>query len=287
MTATPSPSTPTKPRAPLNDVIVQVIADLVDDAKQTTREPSHSDIEFHFKTAGLLQADPKAQGQTVGKAKRVRAVLSWALDNATNKGEELCAALVALVKAKGGFRSGSSNYVGDEAIANAVEAFRSEGFVLGADGDLRPVLLDTLRGTELTSALSAYVQRARRGSLDAALLVGTSKDLLEATAAHIISETYGQYPEQANLPTLLGQAFTTLGLATDQDAKQIGEPPQRRLQRALYEAGCAVNALRNKQGTGHGRPWLPNVTDAEALSAVQLIGIVSGFLLTEHKKAKP
>jgi hypothetical protein len=138
----------------------------------------------------------------------------------------------------------------------------------------------------LTSALEAYVRRARRGSEDAALLVGTGKDLLEATAAHVISERYCAYSQQANFPTLLGQAFTMLGLATPQTPAQPAEPPQRRLERALYEAGCAVNALRNRQGTGHGRPWLAAVTDDEARSAVQLIGIISGFLLSAHK-AKP
>jgi len=145
--------------------------------------------------------------------------------------------------------------------------------------------IDTLSGVELTNALEAYVRRARRGSEDAALLVGTGKDLLEATAAHVLRQRYGSYPEQANFPTLLGQAFVALGLATPQSAAQSGEPPQRRLERSLYEAGCAVNALRNKEGTGHGRPWLPGVTDAEARAAAQLIGIVSGFLITALKRS--
>lgn len=175
--------------------------------------------------------------------------------------------------------------MGDEGIQDAVEAFRAEGYVLSAEGELRPTVLDTLAGAALTDALEAYVRRARRGSEDAALLVGSGKDLLEATAAHVISEKYGSYSNQGNFPTLLGQAFTVLGLATSQTAPQQTEP-QRRLERALYEAGCAVNALRNKQGTGHGRPWLPSVTDNEARSAIQLIGIVSGFLLAAHK-AKP
>ena len=113
--------------------------------------------------------------------------------------------------------------------------------------------------------------------------MGTGKDLIEATAAHIIQERFGHYPKEANLPTLLGQAFTALGLATPEAVRQVGEPAQRRLERALYEAGCAVNALRNKEGTGHGRPWLPTVSDAEAHASVQLIGIVASFLLAAHK----
>lgn len=274
-----------RPRAPLNDEIAIALASLVNDAQaDKPREPTHSDLDFQFNKAGLSGVDPKTQGQTVGKAKRVRAVLSHAIEAAPNSGEVLTASLIALVRAKGGFRKGSSNYCGDEAIADLIQAFKNErGYALTPEGVIQPTSLDTLAGPQLTAALESYVRRARRGSEDAALLVGTAKDLLEATAAHVMQERYGAYPQQANLPTLLGQAFIALGLVTSQQPSTPGEPAQHRLQRALYEAGCAVNSLRNKQGTGHGRPWLPTVTDAEARASVQLIGIVSSFLLVAHK----
>jgi hypothetical protein len=60
---------------PLNDTIIVAVSRLVDDAQAETREPSHSDIEYEIKRANLLLGDPKAQGQLVGKAKRVRATL--------------------------------------------------------------------------------------------------------------------------------------------------------------------------------------------------------------------
>ena len=272
-----------RPRAPVNDAIIIAVSRLVDDAQAETREPSHSDIEFQIGRADLTAGDPKSQGQAVGKAKRVRATLSWALENAPDRAEVFVAALISVLRGKGGFRKASPNFAGDDAITDTIEAFRTEGFVLSADGELHPTSLDTLGGAQLTDTLESYVRRARRGSEDAALLVGTGKDLLEATAAHVISELFGQYPQQANFPTLLGQAFVSVGMTTPQTASTPGEPPQCRLQRALYEAGCAVNALRNKQGTGHGRPWLPAVSDGEARAATQLMGIIAGFLLAAHK----
>lgn len=271
-------------KAPVTDAIIVVVASLVDDAQSGTREPSHSDIEFQINRVGCSAGDPKNQGQTVGKAKRVRATLYWGAENAPDKAEELVAAFIALVRGKGGFRKASPNYVGDEAIADAKDAFLCEGYVLTGEGELYPSTLDNLVGVGMTTALEAYVRRAQRGSEDGALLVGTGKDLLEATAAHVISEKYGQYPQQANFPTLLGQAFTTLGLSTPQSPMQVGESPQRRVERALYEAGCAVNALRNKTGTGHGRPFLPTLSDDEARASVQIIGIVAGLLLRTLKK---
>lgn len=276
----------TKHLPPLNDNIAFALARVVDDAQATTREPSHSDIEFCITKAKLTAGDPKSQGQVVGKAKRVRAVLSWAIENHFDGGRAMVGQLAAMVKACGGFRADSPNYVGEDAISGLREALASEGFVLGSDGDLRPRVLDTLVGAELTEALEAYVRRAQKGAEDAALLAGTGKDLVEATAAHVLREVWSKNNPPHNFPTLLGQAFITLGLKTPQDQPVNGEPPQHRLQRALYEAACALNTLRNKEGTGHGRPWPPSVTAEEARHAVQVMGTVAGLLLRTLKQKK-
>ena len=79
--------------APLSDSIIVAVANLVDDAQKETREPSHSDIEFQIRKAGLQDGDPKAQGQLVGKAKRVRGTLSWAFEHSPEAGEEFVVSL--------------------------------------------------------------------------------------------------------------------------------------------------------------------------------------------------
>jgi hypothetical protein len=91
----------------------------------------------------------------------------------------------------------------------------------------------------------------------------------------------------ANFPTLLGQAFVALELKTPADAPVPGEKPQCRLQRAFYDAACAVNTLRNKQGTGHGRPWVPSITEGDARVAIQTMGLVAEMMLATLKQAKP
>lgn len=266
-------------RAPLTDATLIAAAKLIDDAQVETRQPSHNDIAFQIDRAGLTSADPVKQGQSVGKAKRVRAVLYWALEFNSTAGEEFLADLISTVKGLGGFREGSPNFAGADAIESLRQAFRDEGFSLDSDGVLNPVLLESLSSTELTSALQAYVRRAIRGVEDAALLTGTGKDLLEATAAHVIEQKYGPYPVPSNFPTLLGQAFVHVGFATSADPVQSGEHPRRRLERAMYETGCAINALRNKEGVGHGRPWVASVTDAEAKAAIELMGCIAERLL--------
>jgi len=158
--------------------------------------------------------------------------------------------------------------------------FDKEGFELTEDGELRPKVLDSLTGRELTEALQTYVRRAQKGSEDAALVTGTGKDLLEAVAAHALFQLNNVTDPPHNFPTLLGQAFIALGLKTSADKTEQGEAPQHRMQRGLFEAALAINTLRNKQGTGHGRPWLPQVTETEARHAIQVMGIVGDMMLT-------
>jgi len=55
----------------------------------------------------------------------------------------------------------------------------------------------------------------------------------------------------------------------------------QRLERSLYKLGCSINTLRNKEGTGHGRIFLPNVSKDEARLAIESMGIISEFLLSK------
>ncbi len=274
-------------KIPVNDTIIYSLSRLVDDAQKDRRDPSHSDIAFQIKRANLTEADPNKEGTPVGKAKRVRGVLHWAIENDMQKAEIFVAGIISSVKSCGGFRDGSPNYVGTEAITDLSSALKPEGYILGADGTISPVALDSLSGKKLTEALRGYVNRAKKGIEDSALVVGTSKDLMEAVAAHAIQELWGSYPTTANFPSLLGQAFTALEMSTPEQGQQPGEHQRCRMERALYETACSVNNLRNKQGSGHGRPWIPDLRPAEAQAAVEAIGIISELMLDnlERKKA--
>jgi hypothetical protein len=78
---------------------------------------------------------------------------------------------------------------------------------------------------------------------------------------------------------LLGQAFTALDMATPETPRVPGEHARKDLERGLYQVACSTNKLRNKQGTGHGRPWMPDVTTEEARASVETMGIVAGLML--------
>jgi Abortive infection C-terminus len=260
---------------PLSDAIITAVSRLVDD-RDNRRDPSHSDLTSHIRRAGLATADVTTPA---GKEKRIRAILGWAIENDETAGRAFVGYVVAEIRGCGGFRPESVNYVGADAIENARGAFRSEGFDLSVDGILLPVAFDGLTGRDATDVLRSYARRAVRGADDNPLVVGTSKDLLEATAAHVLNERFGSYPQDANFPTLLGQAFVALNLSTPAHARQPGEPARCRVERSLYDLACSVNALRNREGTGHGRPWLASVSSTEARVAIRTMGMISDLLL--------
>ncbi|WP_449355167.1 abortive infection family protein [Virgibacillus natechei] len=216
---------------PLTDEIIISLSQLIDDSQiEVKREPTHSDLEFHVQQVGLWHIDPKNLGKTVGKAKRVREILYWALENNTDPGERLVFKIISNVRAVGGFREESKNYTGPEAIQNVQEAFKSEGYILTSNGEVHTSVLENLSEQEMEEFLKSYIKRAKRGIEDAALVTGTGKDLLEAVAAHVLLKKTGTYPEQANFPTLLGQAFTYLNLATTYDTEEKDKLAQRRFE---------------------------------------------------------
>lgn len=267
---------------PINDAIIAAVAKLIDDSKSTGgyREPTHSEIEFYVGRAGLAHADPARQGITIGKAKRVRTILTHALSEDESAGSKLIEALIAKVRSCGGFRETSPNHVGKEAIENLAATFDVEGFALSADGTIGPKVLGALKGAELTAALKAYAARAQRGAEDAALVAGTGKDLIEATAAHVLESINGHYPATgANFQMVLGMAFMALNMAVPELPAQSGERPIRELERSMFKSACAVNRLRNKEGTGHGRPIPTPLLAHEAKASIEVVGTVSAYML--------
>lgn len=102
---------------------------------------------------------------------------------------------------------------------------------------------------------------------------------MEAVCAHIITEIYSSYSQQANFPTLLGQTYSALGLSTSMDKGVQGEHVRKSVERNIFDLACSINKLRNKQGTGHGRPWVPDLSEEEAIFAIESIGVISEYLL--------
>ena len=177
---------PTCLSIPLTDALAVAVSQLVDDAQSAERrDPSHADLKSLFERHFLLEGDPCSRAQTVGKAKRVKATLIWAIEFAPEQGSRFLSALISEIRGCGGFRESRPNFVGKHAYANLASMLDTEGYELTTDGELRAKLLDNVPAILMVDALRVYVRRTKRGTEDAALVPTTGKDLLEATAAHL------------------------------------------------------------------------------------------------------
>jgi len=180
------------------------------------RGPSHDELSRLIRRAELSDADPRAEDWSAGKVKRVRAVLAHAIDREPAKGERFVKIFIEQVRALGVFRPGSPECPGEKTIAALRASLRHRGFDLDPEGHLRPRLLENLEGTELTEALWAYVRRAQSGAGDAELVIGSAKNLEEATVRHVLKELTGEYPTSgraASFAAVLYDAFAALDLA--------------------------------------------------------------------------
>lgn len=242
----------------MSEALVSVLPAFVANRRGKSTGPSKSQILQMCSRAGLPQpAD-------AGKEMLVRAVLSLSVDEHPKEGEKFVQLFMTATRASGGFRPEDENYAGSEAVRRAQAAFDGEGWILEDDGELRPKNLDSLEGRELTEALKALVRRARRGASDAELVIGTSKNLEEAVARHVLTEITGSHPSSMDFVATLFMAFDRLGLATPTKSEKLHSDPHRELELAIYFVGRAVNRLRNDRGDGHGRPTPPVATAAEA-----------------------
>lgn len=245
--------------------------------------PSHDELDRLLRRAGFDIAKVGARrvdGELVGKMKRLRDVFGYALDSAPEMGWQLCLSFVPALKAAGRFRVGTADYVGDAIITAARDAFGSVGYELDSEGNLRPRLIQDLGSVQANAVLMTYVRRAQRGAGDAALVTGTSKDLLEATARHVLLRQVGDYRPKDDFPTTMFEAFYALGLQPAPSLlPQLTSDPHAAVEQCLYLLANAVNRLRNSEGTGHGRPTPPSLTEREARMTIQAMGLISQFLL--------
>jgi hypothetical protein len=116
-----------------------------------------------------------------------------------------------------------------------------------------------------------------KATSDAALVVGSAKELCEAIAKVVIAER-GEVPASAaDLPQVITTAHKLLeyqpgeGLATDPEARKIAQ--------GLKSIVLGLGEMRNRHGTGHGRPAPSGVTDEHAALSFDASLAWSGWAL--------
>jgi hypothetical protein len=242
--------------------------------------PTHAELDEVFRGNGLAHADPRLVDAAATKEVRVRAVLTEGVSAPPEVARRLVDTLIARMRVRGCFEPSSDHYPGDDVISAAQRSFRRLGWELDREGHLAPALLSGLDHHSKRQAIEIAIERIRRSPDDAALLIGTAKELLETTSQYVLEEIGQPARKHAGFPELLHMARDRLDLLPQSVAQTS---PAARTVREVYDGlwkvAKAVNELRNAEGTGHGRTTPPTVSPETARVIVQAAGLLSALLL--------
>jgi hypothetical protein len=165
-----------------------------------------------------------------------------------------------------------------------------DGVIREASGRLRPRWM-ALSSADLDrlpadSAIPGLLERMW-GNLDddPEAAISAAKDVLEATAKHVLLERGEHLTGSEKFPALIGRVNDVLNIQVKAvDSNRRGADSIRSVLGALGKIVAGVNELRNEYGTGHGRPKkVSGLGHRHALLAVQSAATWVGFVLaTEH-----
>lgn len=232
--------------------------------------PSHNILTQVFLRHGFGEIAPYVDGQP-NKEDRVRLTVGQAAGS--NKARSLLEDLLAELRAAGCFAPDSE---ASHVTSKVQAAFRRAGWNLSSDGLLSPIASVDLE-TGGRPALDEQISRLRRSTDDPALLLGSSKDLLESVAKFVLEEL-------GHTPAKRYPKFEQLWyLARDRLGLLPGEPhtePVKKILGAAWTIASQVNDLRCSDGTGHGRTLPTGVSPELALFAVREACSVAELMLS-------
>lgn len=264
--------------APITDDVIAAIAKFFHGGAG----PSHSEISRVLTGTGYSDDytyDPDVHGPN--KEKRVLRGLALAKRQPA-RARELVDGLLSLLRVNGLIGEGAAG----EDVDRLRRALGSAGWRLTQEGHVHPfgqVDLDT--GGR--AALDEQVDRLRRSTSDPALLIGTAKELLESVSKFVLEEMGFPVNEKMHYNQLWHLARERLGVLPQQvDPNVPGANAIRAIHQSTWNIADQINALRNLQGTGHGRTLPSGVSEDLAMLVVREAATVADYMLArlEHEK---
>ncbi len=244
--------------------------------------PSHSSISRVLVESGYsdeYEFTPEVQGPN--KEARVLRAFSAARTHPA-RARQLVDDLLGSLRLAGLLGGG----VGGEDVDRLRRALAGAGWYLSDDGFLRAFAgVDVDTGGR--KALDEQLDRLRRSTADPALLIGTAKELLESVAKFVLEEL--GYPVGASMDfgQLWHVARERLGVLPQQvDPDVPGASSIRAIHQSTWQIAEQINALRNLQGTGHGRTLPTGINEALALLVVREAASVAEYMLSLLENAK-
>lgn len=260
--------------APLTDDVVSAIAAFF----LGGAGPRHKLISDVLTRTGYGDDWVYGAPDAANKETRVRAALHAARRQPV-RSRELLEGLLSLLRTEGLIGAPEAERTEDELRLR--QALGRASWYLDDDGMLRP-----FGGIDLETggraALDEQVHRLRASAEDPALLIGTAKDMLEAVAKFVLEELGMTVPRSINFDGLWHIARERLGLLPERvDLSQPGGEAIRAIHQSSWTIAQNVNALRNLQGTGHGRTLPTGVSEDLAMLVVREACSVAEFMLRQ------
>ena len=168
-------------------------------------------------------------------------------------------------------------------IKRLVESLASYGITLDSQGQIgsnRESLADITTLPD-EAAVREHVRRMRSALSegDSALLLGSSKELLESTAKIVLSRVGEPCPN--TYPALVARALDVLMLhpkSSPTEREDLVEPV-RKVLGGVLQIALAINELRNDRGTGHGRAEPPvNLTSRHGRLAAGAANLIATLM---------
>lgn len=242
--------------------------------------PSHSALTRAFLGARLGDVAPNPGGTSAdGPNKEGRVQLTvMAAVRRPDTARPLVDGLLSLLRTGRHFDRTRPDFDLD-AFTTLAKAFSRQGWTLTPDGELMPVgEIDLQTGGR--EALDEQIARLRRNTDDPGALIGSTKDLLEATAKFILTELSVPFGEKFAFDELWHHVRDRLGILPVQIAQDVpGSKCIKSIVQSAWTIVEQVNVLRGLQGSGHGRTLPTGVTPEQALLVVREACSVAEFAL--------
>ncbi len=242
--------------------------------------PSHSQLTTVFAGAGYGEADPYDQSLgTPNKEQRVGTVCRAAQRRPSGT-RRLVDSLIEKLRLHGCFDSSHLDTYAPAAARHLRRALAQAGWSLSDEGYPTP-LGDVDLSTGGREALDEQLERIRRATDDPGLLLGSAKDLLEATAKFVLSDLGIEVGSSAKYSHTQYMARDRLKLnPQDVDMTMPGAEHVRKVLQSTIAIAESVAELRALQGVGHGRTLPTGVSPELAWLVIREACSVAELMLT-------
>lgn len=241
--------------------------------------PPHSSLTSAFFAAGLTDLTTYVQSspQSLNKVDRITEA-GRAVWRQPSGGRRLVEELLSVYRVNGIFADSSL----DMEKSALRSALRQQGWSLDIEGRLEPLGEVHLEVGD-RQALNDQLNRLRRNTEDAALLLGTAKELLESVGKLVLEEGNRLPGRRMDFPEVMALSMEQLGVMPRQvDSSTDGGKQLRKVYQSVRSIVEVINELRNDHGTGHGRTLPSGVSVEAARFMIRQATIVAELLLSTH-----